>query len=64
MDGQIKEQNRNSDIRDVEHARLPARTVYEIVRQAFGGEKVRIASGRRTDLVINGQADAGICNVR
>jgi hypothetical protein len=40
MDGQTKEQNRNSDIRDVEeHARLPARTVYEIVRQAFGGEK-------------------------
>jgi hypothetical protein len=34
MDGQTKEQNRNSDIRDVEeHARLPARTVYEIVRR-------------------------------
>jgi hypothetical protein len=34
MDGQTKEQNRNSDIRDVEeHARLPARAVYEVVRQ-------------------------------
>ncbi|WP_438274173.1 hypothetical protein [Nitrobacter sp.] len=65
MDGQTKEQNRNSDIRDVEeHARLPARTVYEIVRQAFGGEKVRIVSDRVTDLVVSGRADVGICNVR